>query len=147
MADAKIIDIDSVQWNMKDQEARNKINNINTKLSEITKNVFTGISTFDVFMKYLGEDNNCIYYNFWWEPKNIIIPSPIEGIYIEPVDKIKDRIISLSMNVLQSGNSQIVQATQHPAGNNNEGMYTYIQNSNNETHWIISGMGILRRNK
>lgn len=147
MADAKIVNIKGVQWDLKDEVARNEINNINTKLSEITKNVFEGVSKFDVFMKYLGEDNNCIYYNFWWEPKTIIIPSPVIGFFVSPIDSIKDRIINLSMNILQSGNSQIIQATQHVAGNNNAGVYTYIQNANNEIHWAISGMGILKRIK
>jgi hypothetical protein len=31
MADVKIVDIDNVQWNMKDQEARNKIITLETK--------------------------------------------------------------------------------------------------------------------
>lgn len=39
MADVKIVDIDNVQWNMKDQEARNKIANLEnmlqTKANEI----------------------------------------------------------------------------------------------------------------
>lgn len=33
MADVKIVDIDNVQWNMKDQEARNKIAEIETKVT------------------------------------------------------------------------------------------------------------------
>ena len=36
MADAKIIDIDNVQWNMKDQEARNKIAEIERLLKTET---------------------------------------------------------------------------------------------------------------
>ena len=32
MADVKIVDIDNMQWNMKDQEARNRITEINTTL-------------------------------------------------------------------------------------------------------------------
>lgn len=31
MADVKIVDIDNVQWNIKDQEARNKVTEIETK--------------------------------------------------------------------------------------------------------------------
>ncbi len=33
MADVKIVDIDNVQWNIKDQEARNKIANLETLIS------------------------------------------------------------------------------------------------------------------
>lgn len=33
MADVKIVDIDSVQWNIKDQEARNRIAEIETKIT------------------------------------------------------------------------------------------------------------------
>lgn len=40
MADVKIIDIDNVQWNMKDQEARNKIITLETKTNiKITKKI------------------------------------------------------------------------------------------------------------
>lgn len=35
MQDVKIVDIDNVQWNMKDQEARNKIANIETEISKL----------------------------------------------------------------------------------------------------------------
>ncbi len=45
MADVKIVDIDNVQWNMKDQEARNKnveqdttLENLATEISTIKKN-------------------------------------------------------------------------------------------------------------
>lgn len=40
MADVKIIDIDNEQWNMKDQEARNKIITLETKTTiKITKKI------------------------------------------------------------------------------------------------------------
>ena len=39
MADVKIVDIDNEQWNMKDQEARNK----NTEQDEKIKNIITEI--------------------------------------------------------------------------------------------------------
>src|SRR5574344_1933683 len=38
MADVKIVDIDNVQWNMKDQEARNKITEIEQLLKTETVN-------------------------------------------------------------------------------------------------------------
>ena len=147
MAEVAKIDIDGFQWDIKDQNARNEINNINTKLSQITKNVFNGIGTFDVFMKYLGEDNNYIYYNFWWEPTTLNIQDIIVGFEIIPIDTIKDKIITLNMNIAQDGNPAIIQATQHQFGNNSAGMYTYVQNASNATNWLISGMGILRRVK
>ena len=147
MADVKIVDIDNVQWNIKDQDARTQINEIKTKLSEIINTVFNGPSTFNAHMKYLGEDNNYIYYNFWWEPQRAIIQSPTSGFFVYPPDTKNDKIINLNLNILQDLNSVIVQATQHEAGPNNSGIYTYIQNSNGQPGWTISGMGILRRTK
>ena len=35
MQDVKIVDIDNVQWNMKDQEARNKIANLETEIPKL----------------------------------------------------------------------------------------------------------------
>lgn len=47
MADVKIVDIDNVQWNMKDQEARNKIANIEnmlqTKANEIKAEIIGSV--------------------------------------------------------------------------------------------------------
>lgn len=51
MADVKIVDIDSVQWNIKDQEARNKIieietkTNINEKILDQKGNSFISLIT------------------------------------------------------------------------------------------------------
>lgn len=42
MADVKIIDIDNEQWNMKDQEARNKIVNLENNLPTKLENIFMG---------------------------------------------------------------------------------------------------------
>lgn len=147
MADAKIVDIKGVQWELKDEVARNEIVTLKNKLSEIIDTTFDGTATFKAYMKYLGENNNYIYYNFWWEPQNANIKTPIKGIVVYPYDKSKDRIVNLSMNILQSGNRSIIQQTQHPAGNNDCGMYTYLQGVNDTTSWVISGMGILRRTK
>ena len=41
MQDVKIIDIDNVQWNIKDQEARNKIATLETEVSTNIPNRFT----------------------------------------------------------------------------------------------------------
>ena len=147
MADAKIIDIDGSQWNMKDQEARTQINNIKTELAKITDVAFGGAGTFNAHMKYLGEDNNYIYYNFWWDEQEITLQAPVTGIIIFPPDTNIDKIVNLNLNILQGTNSGIVQATQHRAGPNSSGMFTYIKNANQETGWIISGMGILKRAK
>ena len=147
MADVKIVDIDGSQWSIKDQEARTQTNEIKTKLSEIINTVFNGASTFNAHMKYLGEDNNYIYYNFWWEPQRATIQSPISGFFVYPSDTNNDKIINLNMNILQDLNSAIIQTTQQEAGPNNSGIYTYIQNSNEKSGWTISGMGILRRTK
>ena len=57
MADVKIVDIDNVQWNMKDQEARNKIANLEnmlqTKANEIkTEIIGEGIRDFRAGSSY-----------------------------------------------------------------------------------------------
>ena len=39
MAEVKIIDIDGVQWEMKDQTARNKIDEQNTKIENLTTEI------------------------------------------------------------------------------------------------------------
>ena len=57
MADVKIIDIDNVQWNMKDQEARNKITNLEnalqTKANEIKAEIIgSGIRDFRIGSSY-----------------------------------------------------------------------------------------------
>lgn len=147
MADVKIVDIDGEQWYIKDQEARALINEIKAQLSEITDVVFNGIATINAKMKYLGEDSNYIYYNFWWEPQRVTIQSPISGFFVYPSDTTNDKIINLNLNILQDLNSSLIQTTQQEAGTNNSGIYTYIQNSNDQSGWTISGMGILRRAK
>ena len=42
MADVKIIDIDNEQWNMKDQEARNRTANLENNLPTKLENIFMG---------------------------------------------------------------------------------------------------------
>ena len=53
MADVKIVDIDNVQWNMKDQEARNRITNlenlfITEDLPDVEINLNTGYTAMDI---------------------------------------------------------------------------------------------------
>lgn len=147
MEKVSIIDIQGEQWAITDQETRTLINEIKTQLSQIIDTTFDGTATFKAYMKYLGENNNYIYYNFWWEPQNVNIQAPFDGLATYPYDRSNDRIINLSLNILQSGNSSIIQKTQHPIGYNNCGMFTYLQGASNEPNWVISGMGILRRTK
>lgn len=147
MADAKIVNIKGVQWDLKDEVARKEITTLKNKLSEIINTVFDGTVTFNAHMKYLGEDNNYIYYNFWWESQSVRIQPPFDGLVIYPYDKSNDRIITLSLNILQSGNPSVIQKTQHPVGYKDCGMFTYLQGLSNESSWVISGMGILRRTK
>ena len=147
MQDVKIIDIDNVQWNMKDQLARDKIATLEEKQTKIIDIIFGGITSFSGKMKYLGEDSSYIYYIFWWESqsKNISVKDGAFLVYPQNTDT--DKIINLNMNMLQAGNSAISQKTQHMAGPNNSGIITYIFGSNASTSWLISGMGILRRIK
>lgn len=44
MADVKIVDIDSVQWNIKDQEARNNIVTLNDRISKIEEKRYRDLS-------------------------------------------------------------------------------------------------------
>ena len=147
MADAKIVDIKGVQWELKDGVARNEITTLKNKLSEIIDTVFDGSATFNAHMKYLGENNNYIYYNFWWETQSVIIQAPVNGVAFYPYDKNNDKIINLNLNILQSGNSNIIQKTQHAIGVNDCGIFTYLEGATDNLTWYISGMGILRRTK
>lgn len=147
MADVKIVDIDGSQWNMKDQEARSKIATLEEKQTKIIDIIFGGTTSFSGKMKYLGEDVNYEYYNFWWEAQNKIISKNANPLEVIPQNTNTDKILNLNLNILQSGNASVIQATQHEAGVNGSGILTYLQNVGTQTTWIISGMGILRRNK
>ena len=53
MADVKIVDIDNVQWNMKDQEARNRITNleklfVTEDLPDVVINLNAGYTAMDI---------------------------------------------------------------------------------------------------
>ena len=147
MADVKIVDIDGEQWNIKDQEARDRIEEILNKRSEILNTQFHGTFRFDVKMKYIGEDNNYIYYNFWWEFQEKESGEILAFIILYPQDETSEKILSLNLNIFQEENSSIIQKTQHPVGSLKQGITTYISNSTSEKKWSISGMGVLRRVK
>ena len=147
MADVKIVDIDGEQWNIKDQEARDRIEEILNKRSEILNTQFHGTFRFDVKMKYIGEDNNYIYYNFWWEFQEKESDEILAFIILYPQDETSEKILSLNLNIFQEENASIIQKTQHPVGSLKQGITTYISNSTSEKKWSISGMGVLRRVK
>ena len=85
MADVKIIDIDNEQWNMKDQEARNKIANLEnmlqTKANEIkTEIIGSGIRDFRVGASYfeiqvtVPTGYKCLFTAAQWEhPSQLLI--------------------------------------------------------------------------
>lgn len=147
MADAKIVDIKGVQWELKDEVARSKIAELEEKQSKIIDIIFNGTTSFSGKMKYLGEDSSYIYYNFWWEPqnKNVSVKDGMFLVYPQNTDT--DKIINLNMNMLQTGNSAVRQNTQHMAGPNDSGVLTYLSGLSASTSWLVSGMGILRRIK
>lgn len=147
MQDVKIVDIDNEQWNIKDQEARNRIAILEEKQSQIIDVTFSGTTTFFAKMKYLGEDSNYIYYNFWWEGQSKTLSGNINPFLVLPPNTSTDKILNLNLNMLQAGNIDIIQKTQHLSGINNSGMVTYIGNLSTITNWTISGMGILKRSK
>lgn len=147
MADVKIVDIDTFQWNIKDEQARNEITEILNKLSQISDIKLKGTFDFNAKMKYLGEDGNYIYYNFWWESQTKISPIALGSITITPPNTITDKILYLDLNCYQYSNAQIFKGTQHAAGTNSSGIITYIFNATVATQWAFSGMGILRRSK
>lgn len=147
MEKVSIIDIQGVQWEIEDREAKNKIATLEEKQTKIIDIIFGGTTSFPGKMKYLGEDNNYEYYNFWWEAQDKIISENINPLKVIPQNTNTDKILSLNLNILQSGNADIIQATQHETGTNSSGILTYLQNVSTQTRWVISGMGILRRNK
>ncbi len=147
MADVKIVDIDGIQWNIKDEQARNQITEILNKLSQVSDIKLGGNFTFDAKMKYFGEDENYIYYNFWWESQIKTSPIALGSITITPPNTNTDKILYIDLNCYQYGNAQIYKGTQHAAGTNSSGIITYLFNATVAAQWMFSGMGILRRQK
>ena len=147
MADASIIDIGGTQWNIKDKQARNRIEEVVAENSKIIDVALGGTFNFSAKMKYLGEDETYKYYNFWWEPQIKSRTDKLITIVVLPPNTTTDKILSLNLNILQEENAGIEQRTQHQAGINQSGMVTYIFNVSANPRWTISGMGILRRTK
>lgn len=141
------LDIDGSQWALQDGEARQSIAEVASKISEIMNVTLDGTFNFSAKMKYLGEDETYEYYNFWWEPQVKTIGIALGSITVIPPNTTTDKILTISINPLQYGNAKIVCASQHPAGANDSGMITYINNATVATQWTFSGMGILRRKK
>lgn len=141
------LDIDGSQWALQDGEARQSIAEVASKVSEIMNVTLGGTFDFSAKMKYLGEDETYKYYNFWWEPQVKTIGIALGSITVTPPNTTTDKILTISINPLQYGNPQIVCASQHPAGANDSGMITYINNATVATQWTFSGMGIFRRKK
>lgn len=86
MADVKIVDIDNVQWNMKDQEARNKIANLEnmlqTKANEIKAEIIgSGIRDFRVGSGYFSisvtvpNGYKCLFVTALWEHPSALLIS------------------------------------------------------------------------
>ena len=85
MADVKIVDIDGSQWNMKDQEARNKIANLEnmlqTKANEIKAEIIgSGIRDFRVGSSYFSmqvtvpNGYKCLFVTTQWDhPSQLLI--------------------------------------------------------------------------
>lgn len=147
MADAKIVDIKGVQWELKDEVARNKIAEVESKVSEIMNITLGGTFSFLAKMKYLGEDAEYKYYNFWWEPQNKQYEGTLGAIVVVPPNTAKDKILNININAHQKDNDQIYKGTQHSASINQSGMATYLFNVFDNVSWTFSGMGILRRTK
>lgn len=58
MADVKIVDIDNEQWNMKDQEARNKINEQSTLITNLATEINGIKSNYKRFYYDANTDRN-----------------------------------------------------------------------------------------
>ena len=141
------LDIDGTQWEIQDVVARNRIEEVVVENSKIIDIILDGTFIFNAKMKYLGEDETYKYYNFWWVEQTVRHEGILSNIQVIPRNTNTDKILNLNMNILQRGNENLIQCTQHFAGSNNSGMVTYIANTSAAPEWIISGMGILRRTK
>ena len=141
------LDIDGTQWEIQDVKARNRIEEVVVENSKIIDIILEGTFIFKAKMKYLGEDETYKYYNFWWGPQHGLYEGTLNAIDIMPQNTDTDQILSLNLNILQTGNASIIQRTQHYSGQNQAGILTYISDVTANPNWIISGMGILRRKK
>ena len=141
------LDIDGTQWEMQDGVARNRIEEVVVENSKIIDIILDGTFIFNAKMKYLGEDETYKYYNFWWGEQIVRHEGSLSAIEVIPQNTTTDKILNLNMNMLQRGNADLVQRTQHLTGSNSSGMLTYITNTSADPEWVISGMGVLRRKK
>lgn len=147
MADVKIIDIDSEQWNMKDQNARDRLTAIENTLYKKRSFTFGGTTSLSVEGFLIGEDNTYRYYQCYIIQQSKTIPSPMAYFLILPENTDKQKILSLNLNLLQGENTNIVQMTQHQLGANSSGIITYLQGQNTQQNWVIGGSLILREAK
>lgn len=147
MENANILDIDGTQWELQDKVARNRIEEVAIENSKIIDIQLDGTFVFSAKMKYLGKDETYEYYTFWWEPQTRSYAEKIRSISVIPQNTNTDKILALNLNILQDGNVNIDQRTQHYDGPNRSGMLTYIFGASESTSWTLSGMGILRRTK
>lgn len=147
MADVKIIDIDNEQWNMKDQDARDRLTAIENKLYKSRDFTFGGTVSLSVKGFLIGEDDTNRYYQCFIPQQTKGIPSPMANFSILPQDTNKQKILSLNMNLLQAGNTGVIQMTQHATGANECGILTYITNQSTESTWVIMGSLMLRETK
>ena len=119
MADVKIVDIDNVQWNMKDQEARNKIANLEnmlqTKANEIKAEIIgSEIRDFRVGTSYFSipvtipNGYKCLSVTAQWEHPSallISISSPfnfknnrnVYGGYTAIKDTINEKVLIIGL--------------------------------------------------
>lgn len=141
------LDIDGTQWEIQDEVARNRIEEIAAETNKIIDITLSGTFIFSAKMKYLGKDETYGYYSFWWEPQNRSSVEEIKAISITPPNTDTDKILALNLNILQAGNTSIDQRTQHYYGPNQSGIVTFIFGASSNPSWTISGMGIFRRKK
>ena len=141
------LDIDGTQWEMQDEVARNRIEEVALENSKIINVTLGGTFNFSARMKYLGEDETYKYYNFWWEPQIKSYTGTLSAIVVTPPNTTTDKILTININAHQKDNDQIYKGTQHPASINSSGYATYLYNVFDNVNWTFSGMGILRRTK
>ena len=124
MADVKIIDIDNVQWNIKDQETRNKIatleNALQTKANEIKAEIIgSGIRDFRVGSSYFSiqvtvpDGYKCLFTTVQWDHPSqlgISLSSPfnfkgtidIYGVYNAFKDSINEKVSIIGLLIKET---------------------------------------------
>lgn len=124
MADVKIVDIDNVQWNMKDQEARSKIatleNMLQTKANEIKAEIIgSGIRDFRVGTSYfqipitVPDGYKCLFASLQWDhpsslaltistPYNFTGKKDIYGAYHAFNDAINEKVTIIGLLIKEN---------------------------------------------